>query len=176
MWILSKMRIWKCEFCQKWDFEHVNFWINWGFLPQCGALTLSNKCAFFLSPSKQNQLFSKLLSLTWQASVASHVKTKMFPRPFHWVMLALSTVSAISNTCSLKCVLDTFDTDVTLFRILALEGIISTVFSIVSAIINGLSALGVLGEGKLKCSFILGTSMPPYIIGILCSMMISVIR
>ena len=36
MWILSKIRFWNCEFCQKWDFHNVNFWINWGFLPQCG--------------------------------------------------------------------------------------------------------------------------------------------
>ena len=25
MWILWKMRFWKCEFCEKWDFENVNF-------------------------------------------------------------------------------------------------------------------------------------------------------
>ena len=24
-WILSKMRLWNCEFCQKWDFEIANF-------------------------------------------------------------------------------------------------------------------------------------------------------
>ena len=24
MWILSNMRFWKCEFCEKWDFEIVN--------------------------------------------------------------------------------------------------------------------------------------------------------
>ena len=35
MWILSNMRFSKCEFCQKWDFHNVNFWLNWGFLPQC---------------------------------------------------------------------------------------------------------------------------------------------
>ena len=37
MWILWKMRLWKCEFCEKWDFENVNFvnneifkmWILW---------------------------------------------------------------------------------------------------------------------------------------------------
>ena len=37
MWILWKMRFWKCEFCEKWDFENVNFvknvllklWILW---------------------------------------------------------------------------------------------------------------------------------------------------
>ena len=25
LWILWKMRLWNCEFCQKWDFEIVNF-------------------------------------------------------------------------------------------------------------------------------------------------------
>ena len=25
MWIFGKMRLWKCEFCEKWDFESVNF-------------------------------------------------------------------------------------------------------------------------------------------------------
>ena len=37
MWILWKMRFWKCEFCEKWDFDNVNFvkseilkmWIWW---------------------------------------------------------------------------------------------------------------------------------------------------
>ena len=27
------IRFWKCEFCEKWDFENVNFWIDCGFLP-----------------------------------------------------------------------------------------------------------------------------------------------
>ena len=27
MFILWKMRVWKCEFCGKWDFQNVNFWI-----------------------------------------------------------------------------------------------------------------------------------------------------
>ena len=36
MWIFWKMRLWKCEFCEKWNFENMNFWMNWGFLPQCG--------------------------------------------------------------------------------------------------------------------------------------------
>ena len=35
MWILWKIRFWKCEFCEKWYFQNVNFGINWGFLPQC---------------------------------------------------------------------------------------------------------------------------------------------
>ena len=42
MWIFSKMWFRKCEFCQKWHSENVNFvkneifkmWINWGLLPQ----------------------------------------------------------------------------------------------------------------------------------------------
>ena len=25
MWISRKIRFWKCEFCEKWDFENVNF-------------------------------------------------------------------------------------------------------------------------------------------------------
>jgi len=37
MWILWKMRLWKCEFCENWDFEIVNLvkndivklWIWW---------------------------------------------------------------------------------------------------------------------------------------------------
>ena len=36
MWILSKIRLWNCEFCQKWDFENVNFVKSdkmWNFAP-----------------------------------------------------------------------------------------------------------------------------------------------
>ena len=37
IWILWKMRLWNCEFCEKWDFENVLFvnnetlkmWILW---------------------------------------------------------------------------------------------------------------------------------------------------
>ena len=67
-------------------------------------------------------------------------------------MLALNSASILSNACSLKCVLDTFNTDVTLFRILSLDGIISLMFSFFSALTHGLSALGFLQEGKVKCS------------------------
>ena len=28
MWILWKMRLWKCELYEKWDFENVNFMKN----------------------------------------------------------------------------------------------------------------------------------------------------
>ena len=99
----------------------------------------------------------------------------MFPREFHWTMLALNSASVVSNMRSLKCVLDTFNIDVTLFRVLSLDGIFSVVFSIVSAITHGAAGMGFL-QGRLKCSLVLMTTMPPYINGILCSLMISVIR
>ena len=36
LWILSKIRLWNCDFCEKWNFQNVNVWINWGFLaPMC---------------------------------------------------------------------------------------------------------------------------------------------
>ena len=52
MWILWKIELWKCEFCEKWDFENKNFgkskffkmWFfskNCGFLSQCGK---EDKC------------------------------------------------------------------------------------------------------------------------------------
>ena len=90
-------------------------------------------------------------------------------------MLALNSASVISNMRSLKCVLDTFNIDVTLFRVLSLDGIFSVVFSLVSAITHGAAGMGFL-QGRLKCSLVLMTTMPPYINGILCSLMISVIR
>ena len=40
IWILWKMRLWWCEFCEKWGFQNVNFWINWGFLPQCALMVM----------------------------------------------------------------------------------------------------------------------------------------
>ena len=41
IWILTKMRLWNCDFCEIWDFQNVNFWMNWGFLPQCAWLALA---------------------------------------------------------------------------------------------------------------------------------------
>ena len=32
MWILCKLRFFKCEFCEKWDFENCEFRQNWDFL------------------------------------------------------------------------------------------------------------------------------------------------
>ena len=55
MWILSKLRFWKCEFCQKWDFENVNFWMNWGFLPQCDI----RKYPWLIALRKSNKFLAK---------------------------------------------------------------------------------------------------------------------
>ena len=136
---------------------------------------VSMKVALFLSLEAEAKILSQA-SFTFEASGASHFSAKMFPRQFNWVMVALNSVSVLSNARSLKCVLNTFNTDVTLFRILSLDGIISLVFSFLSAITHGLSATGVLAEGKIKCSLMLMTTMPAYVNGILCSLMISVIR
>ena len=100
---------------------------------------------------------------------------EMFPKEFHWTMLGINSASIISNMRSLKCVLDTFNTEVSLFRILSLDGIVSLVFSLASAVTHGLAGMGYL-KGPLKCGFVLMTTMPPYISGILCALMISVIR
>ena len=128
--------------------------------------------SFFCSRSRTIWSFSFLL----EASVSLQLNQKMFPKPFHWAMLALNCATIVSNTFSLICVLDTFNTKVTLFRILSLDGIISLMFAFFSAITHGLSAWEFMPEGKVKCSLILMTCMPPYINGILCSLMISVIR
>ena len=39
MWILWEL---KCEFCQKWDFQNMNFWINPDFCRS--VLRVKNKC------------------------------------------------------------------------------------------------------------------------------------
>ena len=44
LWILAKIRYSKC---QKWAFENVNFWINWGFLfPSVPNSTFYNETHF----------------------------------------------------------------------------------------------------------------------------------
>ena len=136
-----------------------------------------SEVAFFFSPLKRDlRFFLKHHLLLRPLRPRKYASTNMFPRQFNWVMVALNSVSVLSNARSLKCVLNTFNTDVTLFRILSLDGIISLVFSFLSAITHGLSATGVLAEGKIKCSLMLMTTMPAYVNGILCSLMISVIR
>ena len=63
-------------------------------------------------------------------------------------MLALDSASVFCNTFSLKCVLETFNTDVTLFHILLLDGIVSLGFSLASALTHGLSGIGFLSENS----------------------------
>ena len=76
MWILWKMRFWKGEFCEKWDFENVNcvkyenfkmwfFRINWGFLPQCVNLG--------------NFMHDRLLINHWFFDRWKHSPGKIFP-------------------------------------------------------------------------------------------------
>ena len=49
------MRIHKCEFCENWDFRNVNFWIKYGFLPQCeGTSTSTNENKLWLPETQSN--------------------------------------------------------------------------------------------------------------------------
>ena len=38
------MRLWKCEFLEICDFEHMNFWIKCDFLPQCVLMYMESSC------------------------------------------------------------------------------------------------------------------------------------
>ena len=66
MWILWKIWFSKCELGEKWDFQKVNFWMNWWFLPQCvgGGLNfrplLSIKC-YCIQCSLYSRLFKARL-------------------------------------------------------------------------------------------------------------------
>ena len=63
MAIFVKMRFWKCEFCEKWDFKLWIFWINWGFLPQCESHFKSKRVNCILTFISINTIFRK-----WSAS------------------------------------------------------------------------------------------------------------
>ena len=90
-------------------------------------------------------------------------------------MVAINSVSSITNMFSLKCVFTTFNTDETLYYNLSMDGVSSIVFSLLSAITHSLSA-GEYLKGKAKCSLILMSTMIPFTVGTLCSLIISVIR
>ena len=90
-------------------------------------------------------------------------------------MLAINSVSTISNMFGLKCVFKTFNSDETLYGILTIDGVASSVFSLFSAVIHGLSGVGYL-KGKVKCSLMLMATMIPFTIGTLCSLIIAAIR
>ena len=51
MWILWKMRLWKCEFYEKGDFQNVNVWTNCVFCPIVITVFWKN------SPGKWSRLF-----------------------------------------------------------------------------------------------------------------------
>ena len=72
MWILSKMRLWNCEFCQKWDFEIVNFvkneifkmWIFFekmcNFASMCGCRDYSCNSIANVSDTLEVNVFTRL--------------------------------------------------------------------------------------------------------------------
>ena len=53
MWILWKMRLWKCESYQKSYFRNMNFWKYWGFFtPVCSLSKSLYKASFTSLPQK----------------------------------------------------------------------------------------------------------------------------
>ena len=91
LWILSKMRYWKCEFCENWDFKNVNFWIKCWFLSLCGlptcsvSLTLKSCCNFSTFRSKSSHFsctfcFSREIEATFDRS-SSTLNEKYRYRP-----------------------------------------------------------------------------------------------
>ena len=71
MWILWKKWLWKCEFCEKWDFENVNFvkseiftmWTLWKVrFSQCDFL---KKWGFFAPVWKIILLLTNFLLIIW---------------------------------------------------------------------------------------------------------------
>ena len=60
MWILWKMRFWKCEFCPKWGFENVNFVKNETFQLWIFLKMRFWKCEFCEKWGFQNVNFVKI--------------------------------------------------------------------------------------------------------------------
>ena len=76
MWILSKMRLWKCEFCQKWYFQNLIFWTKCCILPQCATTTTHmNKSPSILA------IIPRLIYIWAQKSIAfdyhCHIKISL---------------------------------------------------------------------------------------------------
>ena len=66
------MRFQKGEFCQKWDFrkvnfdfQYVNFWIKFGFVPQCGCQKSGKRLSKNLGPEKKSlNLMASIIELS----------------------------------------------------------------------------------------------------------------
>ena len=140
------------------------------FLSKSNSLLLSRAPIMNVSKTKSVATVSVrgLIGLTPNFS-------KMYPPSFNWSMLAINSVSTISNMFGLKCVFKTFNSDETLYGILTIDGVASSVCSLLSAVVHGLSGVGYL-KGKVKCSLMLMATMIPFTIGTLCSLIIAAIR
>ena len=106
MWILSKMRHWNCEFCEKWDIEIVNFWIKLRiFAPVCAApsfaiikqftlLHLVRISAWLRSPFQQCKVptnFSTLLRIwpgpgvhSWLWTISKTAASRIWAQRLSW--------------------------------------------------------------------------------------------
>ena len=71
-----KMRLWKCEFCPKWDCQNVNIWINCGFLSQCEDCVLS-QCV--LSATLEKKLRVRKWYLWYFEKMHPNMKMHSFP-------------------------------------------------------------------------------------------------
>ena len=61
--ILSKMRFWKCEFCEKWDFEIVNFWMKYVFCPCVSQIIAITKRMFQFTDGFSRVSYRKATSI-----------------------------------------------------------------------------------------------------------------
>ena len=80
------MRLWKCKFCQKWDFQNVNFWINYGFLPQCDNEFWQFDCdEKNLGNRKESKLLSKLWFCFWRKNPGKRTESKLKSKMGFWL-------------------------------------------------------------------------------------------
>ena len=71
MWVLWKLRIWKCEFCEKWDFEVVNFVKKWEFeivnfdKNEIFGMWIFGKIKDFCHSVRERQVSNRMASQGW---------------------------------------------------------------------------------------------------------------
>ena len=89
------MRFSKCEFGQKWEFENVNFWIDWWILTQCAWNSLANlyQSPYFLGQVFLFSLFCVLFFIV--ATVSSF--------DLLWDLQLLISVSFLADTEKCGC-------------------------------------------------------------------------
>ena len=91
MWFLWKMRPRNCEFREKWYFQNVNFWINWGFLSQCELWPkIITSIPSAMTPSK----VWSLISLIGVSLISRILTVNSWNRlPYNFSMLQFSIVN-----------------------------------------------------------------------------------